>query len=105
MKWIALFSIMSLFIAAKNFGNKQLAEVNQQQGFYLFVDSKPVSDYEYLGTVKVRSFSFKVQTEQYQSVRDALIKDAKKMYPNGDGLIFNFQVGAPNTADVIKLKE
>jgi hypothetical protein len=96
-----VFSVLS--IAAKIEGNKQLSEVNQVQGLHLFIDSKPVAEYEYLGTIKVTAWN--VSSEQYQGVRDALIKKAKKEYPEGNGLIFNFNAGGADLADVIKFKE
>lgn len=80
---------------------KSIAEVNQVQGYYIFVDSKPTAEYEYIGTVKV-SISF--ISEQYQSVRDALIKKARKEYPLGNGIIFHFHDGGTDKADVIKFK-
>jgi hypothetical protein len=52
---------------------KATGEVEQMQGLYIFTDSKPVLDYEYLGTVKV-TFALDAQ---YQGVRDKLIKKAK----------------------------
>jgi hypothetical protein len=81
---------------------KSTAEVDQVQGLYIFTDSKPLYEYEYLGSVKngVRI----VGSSQYQPVRDGLIKKIKKEYPQADGAIFHFVNGAADKADAIKFK-
>ncbi len=103
MRKLLFALILISLVAFKSLSNKNLAEVNQVQGFFLFVDSKPVQEYEYLGTVKVTAWN--VSSEQYQGVRDGLIKRARKEFPNGDGMIFNFNNGGTDQADVIKFKE
>lgn len=103
MKKIILLLIIFLNIVAfKTLNKKNLAEVEQMQGFYVFTDSKPVAEYDYLGTVK-NSVSF--SSGQYQSIRDILIKKARKEYPSGDGIILHFVNGGTDKADIIKLKE
>jgi hypothetical protein len=82
--------------------DRSQAEVNQLGGFYIFVDSKPVADYDYIATVKA---GITFTSGQYQPVRDLLIKKARKKYPNGDGLIFTFSNGGIDRVDVIKFKE
>lgn len=83
--------------------NNSTAEVEQMQGLYIFSDSKPVKEYEYLGSVKSNTGGF--GSPQYTGVRDRLIKNAKKKYPNGEGLILNLKTGSADLADVIKFKE
>lgn len=77
------------------------AEVDTYEGVYVFTDSKPVKEYDYLGTVKI---GFTVGSGQYQDLRDKLIKKAKKEYPSCQGLLFNFKDGGADKADVIKFK-
>lgn len=79
---------------------KATGEVDQMQGLYIFTDSKPVLEYEYLGTVKA-AFAW---DSQYQGVRDNLIKKAKKDFPNADGLIMQFKSGGTDKCDAIKFK-
>lgn len=67
---------------------------------YIFVDSEPVSEYEYLGSTKCK-IAFSVQ---YQSVRDKLIKKVKKQYPKANGVIFHFHDGGTDLADAIYIK-
>ena len=80
---------------------KSTAEVEQYQGVYVFSDSKPTSEYEYLGTVKRNTGGF--GSSQYADVRDGLIKKAKKKYPNGNGVILILKSGASDRADVIRI--
>ncbi|MFN4247552.1 MAG: hypothetical protein ACK4EY_07500 [Flavipsychrobacter sp.] len=75
------------------------AEVEQVQGCYIFIDSRPVKEYKYLGTVKS---TFSWGSGQYQDVRDKLIKRIKKEYPEADGIIFHFHDGGQDRADAIR---
>ncbi|GAB4457020.1 MAG: hypothetical protein OHK0036_20720 [Bacteroidia bacterium] len=77
------------------------AEVEQFEGIYVFVDSKPVREYDYLGTEKV---VFTLGSGQYRDIRDKLIKKVKKEYPQANGIIFHFNEGGADKADAIKLK-
>lgn len=50
---IGLSLVLLVAFAAINYEPKKAtAEVEQMQGLYIFTDSKPVLEYEYLGTVK-----------------------------------------------------
>lgn len=75
--------------------SKKTAEVVTIQNLKVFTDCDPVMDYEYLGTVKVRISL----TDQYNELRDILLKNAKKEYPNCEGIIIH-----SDKADVIKFK-
>lgn len=76
------------------------SEVDQLQGYYIFVNSKPVMEYKYLGTVKcVLPFGI----SEYSDIRDRLIKKATKDYPQADGLIFTFK-NKNSGCDAIKFK-
>jgi len=83
---------------------KSTAEVEQLAGFYVFVDSKPVTEYEYLGTINGTggrgSFN-----PQYTVVRDALLKLARKKYPDADGIMLHLNAGGKDRADVVKFKD
>jgi hypothetical protein len=82
---------------------KSSADVNQVEGYYIFTDSKPVLEYEYLGTVKFNG-GLGFSSEQYTDVRNKLIKRAKKEFPRADGIIFYFATGSADRADLIKFK-
>jgi hypothetical protein len=69
---------------------KSTGEVDQFQGLYIFVDSKSVMEYEYLGTVKS---TVSLGDNQYTGVRDRIIKKAKKDYPQADAIIITFKSG------------
>lgn len=66
--------------------SKANAQVSIIDGVFIFTDSKPLSSYEELGVVELY---FSGDT-QYQSIRDNLIKKARKKYPEAEGLIFDF---------------
>lgn len=91
---IALFS----FAAFHSMEDKNLARVEQVQGLYVFQQSKPVAEYDYLGSVKITvSMSGKPQ-ELYNMI----IKKVKKEYPDADGVIFT---GVDmDRADAVKFK-
>ncbi|MEY3368311.1 MAG: hypothetical protein RI973_1466 [Bacteroidota bacterium] len=76
------------------------AEVVKVQGFYIFTDSKPVMPFENLGTVEI---TFVADT-QYESIRNHLIKRARKKFPDADGLIMMFDKKGADKCEVIKFK-
>jgi hypothetical protein len=75
--------------------SKSTANVEIVQGVRVFHDSKPVMEYEYLGTVKMTI----ALTGNYSEVRDYMIKQAKKKYPMGEAIIID-----GSKADVVKFK-
>lgn len=75
--------------------NKNTADVQAYQNIRVFTDCKPVAEYEYIGTVKVTFAS----NGFYSELRDILIKNARKQYPNAEGIIIN-----KDKADVIRFK-
>jgi len=83
--------------------NKSTGESEQMGGYYIFVDSKPVMEYDFLGTVKGGAGAF--TSGQYTEVRDGLIKKAQKDFPEGNGLILNLCNGCVDKADVVKFKD
>jgi hypothetical protein len=100
---VTLISGVSLFgMRSYNDFKKSHSEVDQYQGIFVFTDSKPLKEYEYLGTVKM---TMGLGSGQYQNVRNVLIKKAKKDYPQADGLIMNFKDGGTDRADAIKFKD
>ena len=88
------------FTVANYEPKKATGEVEQMQGLYIFTDSKPVLEYEYLGTVKA---TFGMDS-QYSGVRDKLIKKSKKAFPTADGLIMQFKSGGTDKCDAIRFK-
>jgi hypothetical protein len=104
---IALLTIVFLSTASvrsvhKSDDNKSAAIVDQVNGLYVFIDSKPSAEYDYLGTVDTRKVSF--PNPQYQYVRDYLLKKAKKEFPSGDAVLLHLSAGDHDKADVIKFK-
>src|SRR5262245_29918473 len=79
------------------------AEVNQIEGLLIFTDSKPVKEYEYLGTVKSNG-TMGLGNPQYEGVRGRLIKKVKSEYPKADGVIMYLNYGQADKADAIKFK-
>lgn len=100
-----LFSILIItavgFSVKTDNSDKAAATVNQAQGLYLFTDSKPANQYDFLGTVKYNNV---LSNPQYNNVRDQLIKRIKKEWPAADGVIFHFNSGGADHADAIKFK-
>lgn len=101
-----LFLICAVSLAAFSFKyaydvRSNTAEVEQMDGLYIFVDSKPVKEYDYLGTEKV---GVSMGSGQYRDVRDKLIKKIKKEYPQAQGILIHFAEGGADKADAIKFK-
>lgn len=113
MKKVLITSLCALFLninclkaqTQNNDCNKKSAAVAEQvNGIYIFTDSKPVKEYDFLGTVQATG-AFSVRSPQYESVRDVLIKRLKKEYPQADGIILKLKDGDTDKADAIKFKE
>lgn len=94
-------AIVGLF-AFKQTVKKNLAEVEQIEGYYIFVNSNPVNEFTYLGTVQAGGG---FGSSQFTDVRDKLIKKTKKEYPKADGIIFHFVTGKADKAEAIMFKE
>lgn len=90
------------FTYVNNSETNQLAKVNQESGVYLFVESSPVTEYDYLGTV---TNTLGLTGSQYSAVKNTLIKKALKKYPEGDAIIFHFSNEGIDKADIIKFKQ
>lgn len=85
----------------ENATNKNHAKANQYQGLYIFVDSEPLDETEYIGTIKSR---MSLSGDQYVSVRDKLIRKCKSDHKDAKGLIIKFVSGGTDTGDAIKFK-
>ncbi len=97
---------LCLFVSLISFGQKNLADVNKIKGFYVFVDSKPTSEYESMGEVKADDKDAEVKrSPQYQIIRDNLIKNARAANYTADGLILTFVNGGVDKAEIIKFKD
>jgi hypothetical protein len=63
---------------------KSTAEVEQMQGLYVFIHSKPVGDYEYIGSL-TPTF---VPSANAKPIINHMIKKGKEKYPEATGIIF-----------------
>lgn len=92
--------MLSLAFRTVNYEPKaSTAEVEQMEGLYIFTDSKPVKDFEYLGSEKV---TLMLGTPSYKDIRDKLIKKVKKEYPGANAIVLHF--GTTDKADAIRIK-
>lgn len=100
---IALMATLVAGLAFKSEVDVSAAKVERIQGLYIFTDSKPVAEYDYLGTVTIKGVGFK--SPQYTVVRDALLNKMKEDYPQAEGAIFYFVNGGTDKVDAIKFKK
>lgn len=100
---IIFIALISINMKAQS----NLAEVNKINGFYIFVDSKPITDYDVVGEVKVDETDKEVIRShgQYPDVRDNIIRNARMVNYGADGLIFTFINGGTDKALIIKFKQ
>jgi hypothetical protein len=79
--------------------------VTNSQGIYIFTDSKPIGDYDYLGTVANNKVAWCPPACSgdlpYQQVIAELIRLTKKKFPAANAIIFD----GWNGADAITLKQ
>lgn len=104
-----LFTCFFLIIICKIDATAQinLAEVNKINGFYIFVDSRPTSDYDVVGEVKADETDKDIIRSggQYSDVRDNIIRNARMANYGADGLIFTFINGGTDKALILKFKQ
>lgn len=65
---------------------KDLATVNMQDGYYIFIQCRPVAAFDSLGEVKKTGF---VMTGSPKEMFNTLLRRAKKDFPKCDALIFS----------------
>lgn len=82
--FLALIIIAPSFKEIKPTQDKASATVEQKQGLYIFIMSKPSLQYDYLGSVK-KGLAL---TGQPEEMINSMIKKVKKEYPKADGIIF-----------------
>jgi len=101
-----LFSVLLIGMSINLFSQSNIAEVNKINGFYIFVDSSPLEDYEVLGEVKVDELDKEVikSEGQYSAIRDNIIKSARLVNYTAEGLIFQYINGGTDKAMMIKFK-
>lgn len=97
--FVAGIAIVSLFSFKMMYEvKKSTAEVEQQQGLYIFILNKPVLTYDYLGSVK-KTLAWSGKPEE---MLNSMIKKVKNDFPNADAIIFT--TIAMDKADAIKIK-
>ena len=72
------------------------AEVNQIEGLFIFTDSKPVKETEFIATEKVGL----TMSGSYYQIINKLAKKARKEYPTAQAIIFD----GNSKADIVKFK-
>jgi hypothetical protein len=103
--------ILILFVfCLANFAlcQNNIAVVNKIQGFYIFIDSQPLGEYEVIGEVTSSGHNDRDISNsggQYQPVRDHLIRTARQTNYQADGLILTLVNGGTDKAVIIKFKE
>lgn len=93
-----LFALFCVLCGFQTVADKSDATVEQREGLYVFVMSKPKAANEYLGTVK-KSLAL---TGEPEEMLNSMIKKVKKEYPEAEGIIFT--TIAMDKADAIKFK-
>jgi hypothetical protein len=102
MRKIILAALIVCALGAASFkfaSAKANATVDQKEGYYIFVMSKPTTEYEYMGSVKKGMSWTGAPTEMLNSI----IKKVKKDYPKADAIIFT--TIDMDKADAVKFKE
>ena len=72
-------------------------EVEQVEGIYIFYRCKPVKEYEYIGTYKIKL----TWTGQPEEMFNKLVKKSKEKYPNLQAIVIDDNM---EKCDAIKFK-
>ena len=91
---IAAIAMLSFVILSE----KNNATVEQREGLYIFMLSKPTAEYNYMGSID-KKVSWSGKPEE---MLNTMVKKARKEYPSAQGIIFTSI--AMDKADVIQFK-
>lgn len=94
---ILSLSLLS-FKVAEQMADKDNAKVEQIKGVYLFIHSKPIREYEYLGSFEPNV----IPSKKGSTIINFMIKKGTEKYPQADGIIFTDDELVK--ADMIKFK-
>lgn len=88
MLLVALMGLTTLLLSSRYIDHtpKDQATVNQYQGVYVFIQSRPAAEYAVLGTVKT---AWLVWNGHPRGMTNNIIRKAKHDYPQCDGIIFD----------------
>lgn len=96
---ITMLAFFSLLAFSSVNDTNYLAKVNQFNGVYVYIDSKPVDDYKIVGVEKAR---VGITGVSYPDIRSKLIDKVKKTYPHAEGVILRMgSSGSLSYADAI----
>ena len=103
VKWLILGLVALILVAFKGYINPADAQVEQISGLYVFIKSKPLNKFEYLGTVKGPTFS----NAEFDTMLPKMLKKVKEEYPKANAVLFNGEMGSSEkyTADAILIAE
>ncbi len=76
------------------------AEVSKVNELYIFTDSRPVSQFDSLGTVEIGF----ITGTQYETIRTNLIKRTKEKFPSANAIILKFDKKGIDKCEAIKLR-
>lgn len=81
---------------------KSSAEVNMEKGYYIFIECTPSKSFKKVGSIKKRvNWS---GSGQFDDIKHDLVNKAKRLYPDGEGLIFDFKDGGADEVQVIRFE-
>ncbi|MFN4854538.1 MAG: hypothetical protein ACK5JC_08990 [Bacteroidota bacterium] len=82
-----LLVFVSPFGFAQNTGEikKSTAEVEQVEGMFVFYRSKPLTEYQYLGTYKIAL----IWDDKPRLLFDKLVRKTKEKFPTANGMIID----------------
>ena len=94
-----IFTGMVSYTAISYEPKTSTAEVDQQNGIHMFIKSRPVKEYDFLGAVNMPEF---VMSGKPKEMIDIATKRARKQYPEANAIIFT----SDNlySCDAIKIK-
>ena len=75
-----------------------LARARRYSGVFVFCDSEPIAQYEYIGNLKGKH----TMIPQYTNLRDDLLKKCTKKHKEANGIILHLVTGGKDIAEAIK---
>jgi hypothetical protein len=95
-------SVALLFAFAPKSMNdsKGMALVDQEQGLYIFIRSKPAGDYKFLGKVNMPEIVWNGKPKEMMNIA---VRRSRKQFPEANGIIF--QSESFDKVEAVKIEE
>lgn len=97
---VVLITALTSFTVSEYIVKDSTAEVEKIEGYLIFAKSRPVKEYEHLGTIKGPT----IGSHEFDKLVASVIKKVKKEYPKADAILFDGVIRQTHNTRVSAIK-